>query len=144
MTKRNHRWATALSVLLALLPRSANAATCDDLGQLSLEHTRITAAAVVPQGAFKLPAAGPEPDSSFFTAFDKLRAFCRVEGVIEPSPDSHIEFEVWLPTAGWNGKYLGAGNGGMGGSINYFRIAEGVNAGYAASSTDTGNKGAVL
>ena len=38
-----------------------------------------------------------------------------MQGVIQPSIDSHIEFEVWLPASGWNGKYLGVGNGGFAG-----------------------------
>ena len=50
----------------------------------------------------------------------------RVQGLLTPSPDSHIEFEVWLPTAGWNGKYLGTGNGGYAGGINYFDSAQGA------------------
>ncbi|MBV8903778.1 MAG: tannase/feruloyl esterase family alpha/beta hydrolase [Acidobacteriia bacterium] len=45
--------------------------------------------------------------------------FCRVEGTIAPSSDSNIEFEVWLPISGWNGKDLGVGNGGFAGSIVY-------------------------
>jgi feruloyl esterase len=40
-----------------------------------------------------------------------------VQGIIEPVPDSHIEVEVWLPEAAWNGRYIGAGNGGYSGSI---------------------------
>jgi feruloyl esterase len=72
-----------------------------------------------------------------------------VEGVIQPSSDSHIEFEVWLPSSGWNGKYLGVGNGGLGGSINYTAradsnapdLAQAIASGYATSSTDTGHKG---
>jgi len=65
----------------------------------------------------------------------------RVEGGSQPTSDSHIEFEVWLPETGWNGKYEGAGNGGFGGSMNYYRLAEAINAGYVGSSTDTGHKG---
>src|SRR5262249_5840101 len=74
--------------------------------------------------------------------------FCRVQGVMQPSRDSHIEFEVWLPASGWNGKYLGAGNGGFAGSISYATapgsnvpgMANAVLAGYATSSTDTGHR----
>ncbi len=65
---------------------------------------------------------------------------CRVQGVLTPSPDSHVEFEVWLPTAGWNGRYLGTGNGGYAGAINYFDMIRSVSNGYATSSTDTGHQ----
>lgn len=37
--------------------------------------------------------------------------------------DSHIEFEVWLPVAGWNGNVLGVGNGGFAGALNYISSA---------------------
>jgi feruloyl esterase len=73
-----------------------------------------------------------------------LPAFCRVQGVITPAKDSHIEFEVWLPSAGWNGTYQGVGNGAFAGAIEYAgdggALAPAVNAGYAASSTDTGHR----
>src|SRR5262245_16294153 len=54
--------------------------------------------------------------------------------------DSHIEFEVWLPTSGWNGKYEGVGNGGFAGYINYRDMAAALSAGYTTSSTDTGHR----
>jgi feruloyl esterase len=77
-------------------------------------------------------------------AFNTLFAFCRVQGVIKPSADSHIEFEVWLPASGWNGKYVGVGNGGFAGDINFAQLAEAVRNGYASSSTDTGHKAGPL
>src|SRR3954469_12086596 len=40
-------------------------------------------------------------------------AFCRVKLRLKPTPASDIQAEVWLPAAAaWNGKLLGAGNGG--------------------------------
>src|SRR5262249_34869203 len=64
---------------------------------------------------------------------------------IQPSDDSHIEFEVWLPASGWNGRYMGVGNGGSGGFINYASDMQSLSAalrdGFAASSTDTGHRG---
>jgi feruloyl esterase len=106
----------------------------------------ITSAAVVPAGTFvprQTPEAGPIPA----TALASLPEFCRVEGIIVPTADSQIGFEVWLPTSIWNGNYMGVGNGGSGGSINYFAsngpsLAEALRNGFAASSTDTGHQGA--
>src|SRR5205085_11602537 len=37
--------------------------------------------------------------------------------------------------------YIGVGNGGFGGSFDYTRLGEALNAGYATASTDTGHKG---
>lgn len=35
------------------------------------------------------------------------------------SPDSDIKIKVWLPIAGWNGKFEAVGNGGWAGTISY-------------------------
>jgi feruloyl esterase len=69
----------------------------------------------------------------------KTPAFCRVAGIITPSSDSQIHFEVWMPETGWNGKFRGTGNGGFAGSINYSEMAAALRDGYATASTDTGH-----
>ena len=92
------------------------AATCESIAALKLPATTITAAQVVAAGAFK---PSPPASAAVLKSFETLPAFCRVQGVIQPSSDSHIEFEVWLPMAGWNGKYFGVGNGGFARSITY-------------------------
>jgi feruloyl esterase len=107
------------------------------LASLKLAHTTITAAQIVAPGAF---SAASQLGASGAAVFKSLPAFCRVQGVMAPTSDSHIEFEVWLPVAGWNGKYQGGGNGGFAGSINYDNLATAVVAGYAGSSTDTGHQ----
>ncbi len=61
-------------------------------------------------------------------------------GVIKPTGDSDIQFEVWLPSSGWNGKFQGVGNGGFAGSINYEGMESAVAHGYATASTDTGHQ----
>ncbi len=110
-------------------------ATCESLGALKLPATTISSAQTVDAGAFAPPAGTPGG------RFKTLPAFCRVQGVIAPSQDSHIEFEVWLPASGvWSGRYVGVGNGGFAGSISYAEMAKAVAAGYAVSSTDTGHK----
>jgi len=124
-----------------LVPIRTSANTCEGLVELKLGNTKINSALVVARGGFTLPPDSSAVSTDFFTAFKTLRAFCRVTGIIQPSSDSQIGFEVWLPASSWNGKYEGAGNGGFGGSINYYRLAEAVNAGYVGSSTDTGHQG---
>jgi hypothetical protein len=133
--------ASVLMITASSLSAKPNATSCSKLTDLKLPHTTVTVARIVPAGGFTMPPDSSPPASDFFTAFKELRAFCRVEGVVQPSTDSHIEFEVWLPQSDWNGKYEGAGNGGFGGSINYYRLAEAINADYVGSSTDTGHKG---
>lgn len=106
--------------------------TCENLAALQLPQTTITAAAVVSGGSFTPPGGKP---------ITGLPAFCRAAGVIRPTPDSSIEFEVWMPAAGWNRKFQGVGNGGFAGSISYDGLGLAVARGYATASTDTGHKG---
>jgi feruloyl esterase len=113
-----------LSALL-LCSAAGFAADCAALAKLALPHTTIAEAAAVPAGDFK--------------SQKNLPAFCRVAGAIAPSADSDIRFEVWLPAAGWNGKFLGVGNGGYAGSISFGGMAEAIRSGYATASTDTGH-----
>ncbi len=136
-------------VLFATTP--VFAAPCANLTALRLPATTITAAGVVPAGAFRPPEPRPAAlPADELRAFEQLPAFCRVQGVIAPSSDSHIEFEVWMPVSGWNGKYLGVGNGGFAGSLMYWApgiytsnvptVQSALMAGYATSSTDTGHE----
>ena len=125
-----------------LLTAPLLAATCESLTGLKLTNTTITSAQTVAAGAFTLPG-GSQPGQAP-ADYKGLPAFCRAQGVIQPSRDSHIEFEVWLPASGWNGRYEGWGNGGFAGSIEYGDLADAVANGYAASSTDTGHKGNVI
>jgi len=107
------------------------AANCDDLAKLALPNTTISKTESQPAGPFTLPNG---------SAIKGLPAFCRVAGSIKPSSDSDIEFEVWLPASGWNGKFQGVGNGGFAGQITYNGLAEAVKLGFAAASTDTGHQ----
>ena len=68
-------------------------------------------------------------------------AHCAVQGIIRPTKDSEIHFELWIPANGWNGKYLQIGNGGWAGAINAAGLAEPVKRGYAAAATDDGHQG---
>ncbi len=100
--------------------------SCASLAGLRLPDTTITTATVVPAGAFN-PAI--------------VTTACRVAGSIRPTSDSDIRFEVWMPTDGWNGKFLSAGEGGYAGAINYGGIGGALSRGYAGGSTDTGHVG---
>src|SRR5215472_8682223 len=45
--------------------------------------------------------------------------------------------------AKWNGKFMGVGNGGMGGSISYPLLLGALARGYATASTNTGHQGRI-
>ena len=118
-------------------------ADCESLASLKLENTTVTMAQMVAAGAFTPPrSALPAINTNRSAAsYKELPPFCRVQGIIKPAPDSEIQFEVWLPASGWNGKYFGIGNGGFGGSVQYDLLGASVKKGYASSSTDTGHEG---
>jgi Tannase and feruloyl esterase len=117
--------ATFIAVIAASREAAANAA-CEDLRHLALPGATITAATDV--------AANSAP-------FYASRAFCRVLVTITPTPESDIKAEVWLPAAGWNGKFQGVGNSDAAGVISYEAMIEALRRGYATSSTDTGHVG---
>jgi len=119
----------ALAALLSVA--TTLGATCESLSSLTLPNTSITAAQSTPAGSFSLPEGRAIPN---------VPAFCRVSGVIRPSSDSNIQFEVWLPATGWNGKFQGIGNGGYAGVISFGGLADAVAHGYATASTDTGHQ----
>jgi feruloyl esterase len=113
-------------------PVVARAADCAGLANLKLVQGEITMAAVTEAGRFVSPYGQP------------LRAevpkFCRVAGVLRPTADSNIRFEVWMPASEWNGRLLGVGNGGFAGSISYDQMGGALKQGYATTGTDTGHE----
>jgi tannase/feruloyl esterase len=133
-------------IALAVTPHSivaAGATSCESLSSLVLPNTTITSSQAVAAGGFMPPvspgrAGGPGGGGQ---AFAELPAFCRVAATLKPSSDSDIRVEVWLPAAGWNGKFEAVGNGGFAGSISYPAMAQALRRGYATSSTDTGHSG---
>jgi len=124
-----------------MLLSAALAPACTALRDVARPHTTIVAVTRIDSGAFSPPTAVRRPSSGISDTYHTLAAFCRVEIVAHPTADSHISIEVWLPLAGWNGRYLGTGNGSYGGSISYLRLGEGLRGGYVTSSTDTGHRG---
>jgi feruloyl esterase len=119
-----------------LLAAPAFAASCESLTALKLPDTAITLAQPVSAGEFTRSAGSPNPE-----LFKNLPAFCRVAATLTPSPDSEIKIEVWMPAAGWNGKFQAVGNGGWSGDFVYPGLARALGHGYATASTDTGHAG---
>jgi Tannase and feruloyl esterase len=137
MTLSNIGAAAALVTAALALPSAAFAATCESLQSLSLPHVTVTQVVVVGAGQFSPPGRSGGPP----LFFAKLPAFCRVAATLAPTSDSDIKIEVWMPSQGWNGKFLGVGNGGWAGTINYPDMATSLVRGYAVASTDTGHAG---
>jgi feruloyl esterase len=113
-----------------LLLAMALAVPCESLQSLAFPQTTIQSATVVPEGPFTPPTA---PATA--KPIPRVPAACRVVGRIAPA----ITFEVWMPVAGWNGKFQAVGGGGFAGVISYGAMVNALNRGYATASTDTGH-----
>jgi feruloyl esterase len=122
---------TPLLLATALLTSEAlaYAAACESLAQLTLPHTTVTTAELVPAGTFTPPSATPIPN---------LPAFCRVAATLSPTPDSSIRIELWMPATGWNSRFEGTGNGGFAGGIAWGALAGALRSGFAVVNTDMG------
>jgi feruloyl esterase len=129
-------------ILFLFIPAAfAQNDNCAALAKLALPNTTISLAQTQTAGSFNLPqSAGSQEGNSF----RNVPAFCRVVMKLTPSSDSNIAVELWLPAHNWNHKFLGIGNGGFAGTIDYERLATEVQQGYAAAATDTGHTGTFI
>jgi len=120
--------------LLVLLSSTSilYAADCAAIKHLQLPDTTITMAERVTSGDLSVP--GIEKP------LHELPPFCRVTGVLRPTADSEIRFEVWLPEKDWNQRFLGVGNGGFAGSIGYRELDGNLRRGYATAGSDAGHQ----
>ncbi|MCX6630702.1 MAG: tannase/feruloyl esterase family alpha/beta hydrolase, partial [Candidatus Solibacter sp.] len=136
----------SFTIFTLLLPATlfgqAAAGSCEKLAVLALPNTTIASSQLVASGEFVSPREGTANQAAQNAQlFKALPAFCRVAATLKPSSDSDIKIEVWLPAAGWNGRFQAVGNGGWSGAIGYPALARAVARGYAAASTDTGHSG---
>jgi feruloyl esterase len=116
--------------------------SCESLAALALPYTTITLAREETSGSINVavpPAFTPR-------VIANLPPFCRVAGVIKPTSQSNIQFEVWMPLLNWNGRFAGTGNGTTAGSIIYEPIlsltdslAVQLRRGYAVANSDMGH-----
>jgi hypothetical protein len=113
---------------------AAGAKSCEDLTKFPLKGAKITSAVAVAK------------DSTVVLPLRSLTApanFCRVAVTLTPTDDSVILAEVWLPElANWNGNFLGAGNGGFGGSVSgpAGDMRSELAKGYATAGDDLGHE----
>lgn len=123
-----------VGVLSVMVITPAVADSCSSLKtRLHRSHTTITVAQSIPAGSFVTPTSPPQTITG-------LPNFCRVAGYTSPTSDSQIDFEVWIPTSGWNLKFVQVGCGGFCGSISYGAMAEPLRRGYATAATDDGHQ----
>lgn len=124
-------------VFTALAARTAFALECEELAAAALPDAEITSADLQAPGPFEIP-----PDLGAPMTVE-LPAFCRIQGVLRPTADSHIAFETWLPAENWNGSFQGVGNGGFAGSIPYSGLVAALRSGFATAASDTGHSAGI-
>lgn len=135
--------------LLALLAPGVShaadlsAASCTALAKALTARADGVQTRVVAQGKLDMPGTDWERAPGMNIAGQPAQganpAFCRVSFVLRPASGSAIRTEVWLPAKGWNGRFLGLGNFGWGGTIPYGTMQTGLAAGYAVAANDTGH-----
>jgi len=102
-----------------LIPSAKPVRSCESLATLALPNTTIESAAVDPNNP----------------------GICRVSAfTTHPPTGDKVKIWIGIPTANWNGRFMGTGGGGFSGGS-----ATGINQplarGYAAGATDTGHEG---
>ena len=102
---------------------------------IKLPGVTITEVQDVLSGNFTLPVE---------KTITNLPAFIRVAFTSRPTIESNIQSEIWLPKENWNGRFLGTGNGGGGGSIGYGSLASGILRGFATANTNMGTSAGVI
>ncbi|MDR0412485.1 MAG: tannase/feruloyl esterase family alpha/beta hydrolase [Dysgonamonadaceae bacterium] len=98
--------------------RTKSQQAVDDWADLNLPNLTVSVVEQVPSG--------------------DLPAYTRLVLLSEPTVESHICIEVWLPRDNWNGRFAGTGNGGGAGSIDRNVLSAGVKNGFAVANTDMG------
>jgi feruloyl esterase len=125
---------------MSIWSSAALANPCTDLGSTLYLQLEDGAAAVAPAVVQEITSGSYTPAGST-TPITGLPPFCRVALNISATgnpTESQILIEIWLPETGWNGRYLGTGNGGFAGAISTSALAGGLLAGFAVANTDMG------
>ncbi|KAJ7645068.1 tannase and feruloyl esterase [Mycena polygramma] len=130
---------TALAAIAFLLPLRAAAdqsTQCLALqNSLHLENTTILNVAYI-----TAPTNVTTPGTCQSTAPVTAAPLCRVQFVINTTSTSAVHAEAWLPDT-WFGRFLGLGNGGLGGCIDYANLDYGASLHFAAVASDNGHDG---
>ncbi len=111
-------------------PDQAAVGDCRMLGNVQLEHGRVTAATDVSSGSMQLPAT---PALDRLASKVDLPQHCVVTARLRLDRKVDVRLEVWLPTSGWNGNLLMLGYGGLIGDRGMEPLARG----YAVAALET-------
>jgi len=132
-------WPTMMALTIVLTAINAvpvlGASPCANLTTLSLMDGAITSATDI-----TAPYSTTASSGSAMITVSAPFPFCRVTATLTPTGDSHINMEIWLPSApDWNGKFLGVGNGALTGAIWHTSMVRPLQNGYAVANSDLGH-----
>ena len=121
----------AILLSLAATPHAHAATPCEAFLGATDDTATVVSAVGFPGGSLTLPDG---------TTAANVPAFCKLAILITPTPDSTINVDLWLPSATWNHRFLGMGNGGYAGSTETFYpdMLFRLENGYAVAETDMG------
>ncbi|KNZ71379.1 putative feruloyl esterase B [Termitomyces sp. J132] len=108
--------------------------SCAKLVHLRLENTTILSAGHV-SGPVNVSTPGSCQSQALVSS-----SLCRVQFVINTTSTSAVHAEAWLPDT-WFGRFLGLGNGGLGGCVDYVNLDYGTSLHFAAVGSDNGHDG---
>lgn len=84
-----------------------------------------------------------DQNPAFGMPLGEIPEHIRVSVTCRPEEGSNIRIEIWLPTKGWNGDFIGTGNGGAAGMLASFVMVGPLQMGFAAANTDMGTSAGV-
>ncbi|KAG5734860.1 putative feruloyl esterase B-2 [Termitomyces sp. T112] len=129
-------WHTLFALLA--LPRITSAqndpSSCTDLANLHLENTTILSSTYI-SGTANVTTPGSCQSQALVS-----NSLCRVQFIINTTSTSTVHAEAWLPDT-WYGRYLGLGNGGLNGCIDYTNLDYGTSLHFATIASDGGHDG---
>lgn len=146
LSKSKRHWWLAASLatgafgVLFSASTPARASSCTDLGN-TLSLRLEDGGSVVGPATVQEITSGSYTPAGATAPITGLPPFCRVALDISSTGDasqSQILVEVWMPESGWNGRYLGTGNGGFAGAISTAALTGGLLEGFAVANTDMG------
>lgn len=132
--------AMARTIQASHLRKTSGAAKCDAMRTVRLDGAKITSVVFIQSGKAILP----DRDGNAVPA-PQLPAFCRINLTMSPESGSVIGVEIWLPAAGWNGRFLATGNGGGAGRLSLGNsMMQNLKRGFAVANSDLGTAPNVL
>lgn len=140
IAKRLALLGASMAAITFTSPALAGPAACANLAKLRPSFAaRITTAEAIDANKDR-PWKSP---AGFGGSIAVDRPFCRVSGVIAPTPKSDIKFELWLPLPdAWTGRFYGTASGASMGAIQFSSLGYPLSLGYAAMGHDNGHQSA--